>query len=62
MASSDREIVNQALDELSDDEVEVFYKVFTERRKHETLGLALREGFVEVYRARDARDAAATGG
>jgi hypothetical protein len=62
MASSNREIVHRALDELSDEEIEVFYKVFTERRKHEPPGLALRESFVEVYRARDARAAAATGG
>jgi hypothetical protein len=57
MASSDREIVRQPLDELSDDEVEVFCEVFAKRRKRETPGLALREGFVEVYRARDAREA-----
>jgi hypothetical protein len=51
-----REIVHRAIDDLSDDEVEVFYKIFTERRKHEEPGLALRAAFVEVYRAR--RDAA----
>jgi hypothetical protein len=56
---TNREIVHQAIDELSDDEVEVFYKIFTERRKHEEPGLALRAAFVEVYRARRARDAAA---
>ncbi len=57
MASSNREAVHRAIDELNDDEVEVFYKVFTERRKHEEPGLALRAAFVEVYRAR--REAAA---
>jgi hypothetical protein len=54
MASSNHERAHQALDELSDDEIEVFFEVFTERRKHETPALALRAGFVEVYRARDA--------
>ena len=52
MAPSSREVVHRAIDELSDDEVEVFYKVFTERREHEEPGLALRAAFIEVYRAR----------
>jgi DNA-directed RNA polymerase specialized sigma24 family protein len=60
MASSNREAVHRAIDDLSDDEAEVFYKVFTERRKHEEPGLALRAAFVEVYRAR--REAAASAG
>ena len=67
MASSNREAVHRAIDDLNDDEVEVFYKVFTERRKHEEPGLALRAAFIEVYRARreaasasDARDAGGT--
>jgi DNA-directed RNA polymerase specialized sigma24 family protein len=57
MASSNREAVHRAIDDLSDDEAEVFYKVFTERRKHEEPALALRAAFIEVYRAR--REAAA---
>ena len=52
MASSNREAVHRAIDDLSDDEAEVFYKVFTERRKHEEPALALRAAFIEVYRAR----------
>ncbi len=60
MASSNREAVHRAIDELNDDEAEVFYKVFTERRKHEEPGLALRAAFIEVYRARREATAAAS--
>jgi hypothetical protein len=49
---TNRELVHQAIDDLNDDEVEIFYKIFTERRKHEEPGLALRHAFIEVYRAR----------
>jgi len=55
---TNRELVHQAIDDLNDDEVEVFYKIFTERRKHEEPGLALRHAFIEVYRARRAAAAA----
>ena len=55
MASSNREAVHRAIDDLSDDEAEDFYKIFTERRKHEEPGLALRAAFVEVCIARAAR-------
>jgi hypothetical protein len=71
MALSNREAVHRAIDDLSDDEAEVFYKIFTERRKHEEPGLALRAAFIEVYRARreaasasdteDAKDTAPAG-
>ncbi len=60
MASSNREAVHRAIDDLSDDEAEVFYKVFTERRKHEEPALALRAAFIEVYRARREPAAAAS--
>jgi hypothetical protein len=56
-----KEHLHKLIDELSDDGdgdgdgVEVFYKISTERRKHEEPGLALRAAFVEMYRTR--RDA-----
>jgi DNA-directed RNA polymerase specialized sigma24 family protein len=50
-----KEWVHRAIDELSDDEVEVFYKVFIEQRKHQPPGRALSEAFEVVYRAREDR-------
>ena len=38
----------------SEEEAGTLLEVFTERRKHEAPGLALRHAFEVVYRARDA--------
>jgi len=48
-----REIIHQAIDELSEAEAGIVLETFTDRRKHEAPGLALREAFVEAYRIRN---------
>jgi hypothetical protein len=48
-----REIVHQAIDELSEAEAGIVLETFTDRRKHEAPGVALRQAFVEAYRIRD---------
>jgi hypothetical protein len=48
-----REVVHQAIDDLTETEAETLLEIYTDRRKREDPGLALRYAFVEVYRARD---------
>jgi hypothetical protein len=48
-----REVVHQAIDDLTETEAETLLEIYTDRRKREDPGLALRYVFVEVYRARD---------